>query len=807
MILQDLRYGLRSMMKTPAFFAVAVATLALGIGANTAMFSVVNAVLLRPLPYQEPDRLVFLREINPLLGGDQLGVSWPNFKDWREASRSFESLAAIYTTQATISDERTPEAERVPVALVSAELFGLLRVRPALGREFLPEEDRPGAANVAIVSDGLWKRRFGERPGTVGESIEVSGTRCAIVGVMPAGFTFLQDDIQVWAPLGPITPQLDNRSVHVLAAVGRLAGGTTIAQAALEIDAIAAGIQEQRPGEDPGHGALVEPLHGRVVSGIRPALLVLTGAVGFVLLIACGNIANLLLARTASRRREIAIRAALGAGRGRILRQMLTESVLLSAFGGAMGLILALWGTDLLAGSLPDFIPRRETISVDGAVLLFTMLISLLTGLLFGLAPALDACRFDLSGAMRKGAAIGGTLSSRGGLRSAMVIAQVALSLVLLAGAGVMIRSYWRLQNVDPGFDTSGLLILKVSLPTQKYDDAAKVIGFYRDLQHSLEMVPGVTAASAVSSLPISGGDGQGDLTVEGRPFPPGEAPGASFRRVMPSYFKVMGIPLLRGREFDDRDGGGNADQPKVVIINESMARRFWPGEDPTGRRIKVGPADGEPWLTIVGVVGDVLNVGLDAQPGFATYEPHAQRPWSTMTLALRTANDPLSLAAAAREVIRRAEPAAPVFGITTMEGRISESLALRRFNTGMMRLFSAVALLLAAIGIYGVLAYSVSRRAGEFGIRMALGASGRDLLRLVICQGMTLAMIGVAIGLAAAFALTRLLSTLLFEVSATDPATFAAVALIMTIVALASCYIPARRATRVDPMVALRDE
>ena len=800
-MLGDLRYGLRSLLMAPAFSLVAVVTLALGIGANTAMFSVLDAVLLRPLPYDRSDRLVTVRETNPLVRADSFGVSWPNLADWRQRSRSLEGIAGIYTTLVTVSGGM--EAERVPVALVSSNLFATLRARPAIGRVFLDEEDRAGGASVAIVSDGLWKRRFASDPRMDGRTLEVNGEVCTVVGVMPPGFSFPQDGIEAWLPLGPLAARLDNRAVHVLTTVARLADGATLERAGTEMAAVAAALQHDHAGEDTGHGVVVLPVLDQMVTGVRPAMLVLAGAVAFVLLIACGNIANLLLARGASRRHEMAIRAALGAGRARMIRQMLTESVLLALLGGGLGLILALWGTDLLAQRIPEFVPRRAGIAVDGHALLFTLCCSLVTGIVFGLAPALHASRFDVNGALRASApAAGGR--ARGRLRGALVIAQVALSLVLLVGAGLMIRSFHRVQEVDPGFDTDHLLTLTVSLPDQKYEDSTRVIAFYRDLQRSIEALPGVRSASAVSALPISGGDGHGDLTVEGRPFPPGEAPAASFRRVLPSYFRTMRIPLIQGREFDDHDGGGDV---MVVIVNESMARRFWPGENPVGRRIKVGPAAREPWLTIVGVVGDVRNVGLESGAALATYEPHAQRPWTTMNLAVRAAGDTTPLVPAVRELLRAAEPGAPVFNVGTMESRIDESLGLRRFNTGMMRLFSAVALLLAAIGIYGVLSYSVSRRTGEFGIRMALGARRADLMRLVVGQGMSLALAGVVLGVTGALALTRVLSSLLFETSATDPLTFTLTALLLSAVSLAACWLPASRATRVDPMVALRHE
>ncbi|MEE9245379.1 MAG: ABC transporter permease, partial [Gemmatimonadota bacterium] len=638
----------------------------------------------------------------------------------------------------------------------------------------------------------------------VGKTIAINGSSSTVIGVMPPEFEFPSEDVELWAPIGLLADRMQNRAVHTLTTVARLEDGVSLDEAKVEMATIAARIQREFPGEDPEHTTMLIPLHERVVGNTDTILLVLMGAVAFLLLIACANVADLLMARAAARQKEIAVRTALGASRWRVIRQLVTESVLLGLTGGAAALALAFWGLDLLVAHLPPFMPRVEQIGIDGRVLLFTLLISLLTGLIFGLLPALKASKPDIVGSLKDlvTSAAGG---ARDRSRRVLVIAQVALSLVLLVGAGLMIKSFWRLQDVDPGFEPQNLLTMTVSLAgSPKFTTSEEVIAFYADLRGRLEALPGVSSASAVNALPISGGDSDGELTIEGRPFASGAAPGASFRRILPNYFRTAGIPIVQGREFGERDRG---EEPFVVIITETMARKYWPDGDAVGTRIKVGPPENEPWLTIVGVAADVRNIGLATQPGLATYEPHTQRPWSTMNVMVRTAIDPLSVVRGVRDEIRQAGGDLPVFNIGTMRERISRSVSTERFNMILLTIFATVALLLAAIGLYGVIAYSVSHRTRELGIRIALGAERKDIVNLVVRQGIPLLGAGVALGLIAAAGLTRFLAGLLFAVSPLDATIFVAVAALLAAVALLASYVPARRATAVDPMQALRAE
>jgi len=809
---QDLRYGLRMLRTHPSFTAVAVIALALGIGANSAIFSVVNAVVLRPLPYPEPERLVAVNENNPKQVREPLNVSYRNFLDWQQQS-VFAEIAAYKFEEFILKTSREPEP--VQGAQVTASLFSTLGVRPAVGRAFLPEEDKAGAARVAIVSHGFWTRHLGAEANLSGKTITLNNESYSVIGVMPPSFKFPADQTEIWTALGLIADQryMTNRAVHVLSAVARLKADVTLEQAQTEMSRLASRIQQENPGADPEHSVALVSLHQQVVGNVRPALLVLFGAVGFVLLIACANVSNLLLARSSARQREISIRTALGASRSRVARQLLTESVLLSLMGGALGVLLALWGTAWLSDYLSILVPRATDVAMDRQVLGFTLLLSVLTGLAFGLAPALQVSKTNLSDALKDGSAaqMGGL--ARQHLRGLLVIAEVALSLVLLIGAGLMIKSFWRLQQVNPGFQPQNLVTMTVSLPSSKYQRVAPVVAFYQQLIEKLARLPGAQTASAASFLPITGSGGQGMLTIEGRSFAPGTAPSATYRRNLPNYFRTLGIPLVEGREFTERDDGR---EQKVVIINESMARRHFSNEDPLGKRIKVGPPENEPWLTIVGVVGDVKNEGLQVESALATYEPFAQRARLTMNLVVRTTVDPASMAATVEKEVRAAEPDIIIFksdkisNASTMTERMAGSVAPQRFNMLLLTSFAILALVLAAVGIYGVISYAVTQRTREIGVRMALGAQTRDVLRLVIGQGMSLVLIGVALGLVSAFAMTKLISSfsdLLFDVKATDPTTFVTIALLLTGVALLACYLPARRAMKVDPMVALRYE
>ena len=802
-ILQDLRYGIRTLLKKPAFTAVAVIALSLGIGANTAIFSVVNAVLLRPLPYANTDRLVMIYETAAQSKTNRNGVSFPNYSDWNRQSKSFEQIAAFNSTIVEVTGNGEPA--KIWASLVSPNFFQTIGTLPRVGRDFRPEDDVPNGAWLGIISNRLWISRYSSDQNIVGKTITIAGRAVTVIGIMPPKFQFPEDKVDIWLPMQPLSSarQLRNRGVHIMDVLGRLKTGTTIQQSQAEMNAISDQIQEANPGADVGHGVNVIGLQESIVGDVRQALLILLAAVGFVLLIACANVANLQLSRGLNRQREIAIRTAIGASRGRLIRQLLTESILLSVIGGSAGLLTALWGIEILKARIPEWMPRVGEIGIDSRVVLFTLGLSLVSGALFGLAPTIQLSKPDLNTALKDGGKSSGFGRHR--MSSVMIVSEIALSLVLLIGAGLMIKSFWRLVNVDPGFRSVNLVTMDVEFPFNKYKSGEKVISFFRDLPHTLEKIPGVQSVSAVNVLPISGGDSHGQVTIEGRVMKPGEEPSASYRRALPNYFRTMGIPLKAGREFTDGDGA--PDRDKVVIIDENMSRRLWPNDNPLGQRIKIGPPENEPWLTIVGVVGDVKNVGLDATAEFATYEPHAQRPWSGMQLLVRTKTNPLSVVSAIREEITRVEKDASIFDVTTMDKHVTASVSQRSFNTLVMGIFAVLALVLASTGIYGVMAYAVSQRTNEIGIRMALGAARSDVLKLIVGEGMVLTVIGVVIGLIASTWLTRFLSELLFVVSPRDVATFAFVSLFLALIAAAASFIPARRATKVDPMIALRYE
>jgi putative ABC transport system permease protein len=653
------------------------------------------------------------------------------------------------------------------------------------------------------VSDRFWRRHFPNQS-LNGQGINLDNRGYQVVGVMPATFQFPDDRMDVWMPFGPDSAAsfFQNRAVHVVFGLGRLKPGVAQSDATNELNAIFSGIQQQHPKEDDGHVVTLTSLHERLTGNIKPALYVLLGAVVFLLLIGCANVANLQLVRTAARGREMAIRVALGASRWRVIRQSLVESLLLSLIGGGLGFLLAMWTITWLLLHLPEGFPRSSEIGTNAAVFGFAFGISMLTGIVFGLVPAIQATRTHVNEALKTGGK--GSIASGSRLRRGLVVAEVALSLMLFIGAGLLMKSFWLLTNVNPGFQADHLLTLHVALPEQKYTEAARVIDFYKQMPERLASLPGVKAVSAVNRLPISGGDPHGDLTIEGHTFSAGEAPGVSYRRILPNYFRAMGIPLLQGREFDDRDSGG---KPDVVIVNQKMAQRYWPNGNAIGKRIKVGAPENEPWLTIVGVVGNVNHTGLDAEPDFATYEPHAKRPWSEMTLLVRTVGDPQSLAAPVQRELKNAESEILIEDVVTMNRRLDLSVAPQRMNVVLLATFAFIALVIAAVGIYGIMAHSVAQRTQEIGLRMALGAQVRDVLKMVLRSGMMLALIGIAIGLAGAFFLTRLMRTLLFGVTPTDALTFASVAVILFVIALLACYIPARRAAKVDPLIALRYE
>ncbi len=794
---QDLRYGARTLLKKPGFTLIAAITLALGIGMNTAIFSVVQAVLMRPLPFANSNQLVRLFETFPQDGNSEGFVSVPNFKDWREQNQGFEHLTAIRPSAFDLTGGDLPE--RISGVRVSSNFFSLLDVKPILGRTLLPEEEQPGRENIVLISHSLWQRRFGSDPNIIGRTVTIGEQSFSVVGVMPPDFQF-PPRIEIWAPIAFTPRELapGRRSLHNLPIViARLKPGVTLERAQSEMDSIARRLEQQSPGTETGHGIRLIPLHQQMVGGVSMALYVLLAAVGFVLLIACTNVANLLLARAAARQKEMAIRTALGAARWRIIKQLLTESVLLALVGGALGVLLAVWGTDLLIAVTPSNLPRRSEISVDASVFGFAFLVSLLTGVIFGLAPALQASKVDLVPSLKEGSQ--SSLLGHGHHRALnlFVVAEVAMALVLLVGAGLAIRSFLRLGQVNPGFDPQNVLTAHISLPSTKY--RGHQTAFYRQVLERVKSLPGVETASVNTPLPFTGGSNSTAVMIDGR-----SKPDADLSLVSPEYFTAMKITLMKGRRFTELDQPG---APPVMIINEAMARRHFPGEDPIGKRIKIGYGDDPSPRLVVGVVGDVKHSILDIEPRDQIYVPFDQEPTFSFRLVVRTTVEPLSLVSAVHRAVLAVDKERPLAAVGTMEQLISDSIAGPRFRTRLLGLFATIALILTVVGIYGVMSYAVAQRTHEIGVRMALGAQVGDVLKLVIRQGMTLALIGVAIGLMGAFALTHMIKTLLFGVSATDPLTYIVIALLLIVVALLASYVPARRATKVDPMTALRCE
>ncbi|HJR05983.1 MAG TPA: ABC transporter permease [Pyrinomonadaceae bacterium] len=807
--IQDLRYGFRMLWKSPGFTIVALMALALGIGANTAIFSVVNTVLLRPLPYKTPERLVWLWETSPQNDIPKEVASYPNFEDWRQQNQNFEAIAGFTSTTPSLTGGDEPE--RVPGAYVLGDFYTVLGVEPVLGRKFLPEENVEGKHRVVILSHGLWQRHFGGDTRIVGQQVGVNGGQYTVVGVMPPNFQQPDPEarrpVEMWLPLPISEGMRASRRGDFLSVIARLKSGVSVEQARAEMTTIAARLEQQYPQTNAAWSVIVQPLHQRFTGDVRPALLMLLGAVGFLLLIACANVANLLLARSSTRLKEIAIRTALGAGRGRMVRQLLTESVVLSLAGGALGLLVAFWGIDALVALSPGNIPRLESVGIDRQVLLFTVGVSLVTGIVFGIAPALAVSNPNLNEMLKES----GRSSTDGGrgrrLRNTLAVAEIALSLVLLVGAGLLVKSFLRLQDVKPGFNPQNLLAAELVLPSTKYAENGQVVNFYDQLLGQLAQQPGVLGATVTSTLPLSGGGEVLAFSVEGRTIGSTDRnPDAEARTVSPDYFRTLQIPLKSGRMLDERD---NEKAPRAAVISETLARKYFPGEDPLGKRITFGDpqAPDVQWLNVVGVVGDVHQQGLDEEPYAQVYRSYRQSPRRGLTVIVRTAGPPLAMLDVLRNQIRTLDRQQPIYNARTAEQVLDEAIARPRFNMLLITILAAVAMILATVGIYGVISYMVTQRTHEIGIRMALGARPFDVFRMVLRQGLLIALLGVGSGLVAAFALTRLLASLLYDVRPTDVVTFISVSALLTAVVLLACYIPARRATKVDPMIALRYE
>ncbi|MBA3357258.1 MAG: ABC transporter permease [Pyrinomonadaceae bacterium] len=810
-LLKDIRYGVRSLLKHPGFTCIAVLTLALGIGANTAIFSVVNAVLLRTLPFREPDRLVMVWEDAAFAGFPRNTPAPANYADWKAQNQVFEDMATFDQRSFNLTGDGEPE--KIEAYGVTANFFGLLGVAPVLGRVILPEEDKPEANKVAMISYSLWQQRYGGERSVVGREVLLNGERYTVVGVMPAGFQFMESRIGLWVPIAFTSETLAQRGSHFLTVIARIRPGVTLAQANADIQMIQQRIAHDHPDQAGRLGAFVIPLRDQLAGDVRRPLLVLLVAVGFVLLIACANIANLLLSRAASRKREIAVRAALGASRVRIVRQLLVESLLLATAGAVCGLLIASVSFAFLQRLIPDGLALSTKLNLDLQVLGFTLLLALSTAVVFGLVPAFQASKIDLNGALKQGGGRTGLNAGGNRLRSAMVVSEVALALVLLVGAGLLIQTFLKLRDQYSGLRPENVLTLRTVLPRNKYPEQPQRAAFYKQVLERVRSLPGVVSAGYATSIPLAWKGGTSGFFPEGRTVERASAEGLSYdanhRQVSADYLKTIGIPLLRGRSISD---GDDERAMPAAIVNETMARQYWPGEDAVGKRFKLGdPQDDIPWRTIVGVVGDVRQMGVDEPVKAEMYIPYGQikdQQWySPRDLVIRATVDPLSIVAAACNEIHQVDPAQPISNIRTMEEVLGEETASRRLGMTLLTIFAALALLLATLGIYGVLAYFVVQHTQEIGVRVALGAQRHDILGLVLRKGMTLTLLGVAIGLGVAFALTRMMASLLYGVSTADPLTYAAIAVLLTTVALIACYLPARRASKVDPMVALTYE
>ena len=818
-LIQDARYSFRMLLKNPTVALMIIVTLGLGIGANSAVFSVVNAVLLQPLPYKDTDRLVTVWATYPQLEAtfSRVPVSTSDFVEWRDQNKVFESVSALDSLSLTLTGGGEPQ--RITAARVSAGFFDLMGAKPARGRVFTPEEDQPGNDSVVVISDAFWQSRFGSDLSAIGRTLTLNDKNYTIIGIMPAAFQFprasempayfgFPPQAEMWLPIAISQQRIANRRYHDLAVIARLKPGVTIQQAQTEMDTIAANLEQVYP-ENKGWGVSVMSLRKHLVGDVQLALLVLWGAVGFVLLISCVNVANLLLARSVMRQREIAIRAALGADRSRIIRQLITESLVLALLGGILGTLLAILGIKLFFASSNSDLPRVEEITINSWVLAFTLGVSLITGLLFGLIPAFYASRLDLSRYLKEGTHTAAGTVQHNRIRNLLVVSEIALALVLLVGAGLLINSFTRLLKVSPGFDPNGVLVMDVPLPESKYPEKQQQTTFYRNMVERVSALPTVESAGVVLHLPLRGAAALNEFVIDGRPIPADEQkPITEIRMTSPNYFASIGIPVLSGRGFTEHD---NQDGMSVAVINQTMAKRFWPNEDPIGNRVKLGGQDPRfswesIWLTIVGVVGDVKDT-LDTETEPQIYLSYQQHIYPVMSLVVSTSSDPLSLVPLVRREIQAIDKDQPVTNVKTMEQYLTESVALRRFHMSLLGIFAAVALILAAIGIYGMITYSVTQRTREIGIRMALGARKADVVKMVLGKSFILILIGIGIGLAISLAMTRVMSSMLYGVSSTDPMTFIFVSLLLVGVALLASFIPASRAARVDPLVALRYE
>ena len=795
--IQDLRYAIRMMAKRPGFTIIAAVTLALGIGANTAIFSAVNAILLKPLPFPESEQIV---DISETFKDGWGSVSVPYYEDWKNQNTVFTGIAAYQGTSFNLSTSETPQ--RVPGLRVAANYFDVLGVKPELGRTFLSGEDVAGSQRVVLIGDDLWRRNFAADPGLINREIAVNGEKYTVVGVMPRELSSLYRTVQIWSPL--VFPEQDraNRGDHKYSVVGRIKSGVTLAQAREQMNAIAQRLEEQYKN---GRGVQLTQFEELWVSGVRSTLLMMMVAVGFVLLIACTNVANLLLARATVRRREISIRVALGAGRGRLIQQFLTEGLLLSVIGGTLGIALAWWLMNVLGKLAFPFLPRAQEIRIDARVLLFTLGISILTSLVFGLIPSLQAGKTDVQATLKEG---GNTMSSGivgGWLRPILVVIEVAAAVVLLIGAGLMVRSVMRIREIQPGLQPQNLLTAKISLPREKYKDAESANRFYEQVLERLNNVPGVESAGLTSHLPVEEMGSNANITVEGKTYPPNEGPLVEFRVVSDNYFKTANIPLLRGRLFSKEQGDDN--QP-VIVINDAMAKQIWPNEDPIGKRI----GDDALRVTVIGVVGNVKNYGLLRSTVAELYAPYKLKTfwpdmrWN-MRLLVRSNIDDSNIAAAVRREVQAVDPGQPIYAVNSMNLVIENTVKDKSVNTTLLSVFAGVSLLLAVIGVYGVMSYTVAQHTREIGIRMALGAQPRTILQLIVGRGLVLVSVGAVIGVFASFGLTRFIENMLFGVTPTDPLTFVMIVALLGFVALLACLIPAQRAMRVDPIVVLRHQ